>query len=289
MSSKKKNRGGGWKQLFRQYDVVVTQRGGRDVERRMTISQFGLLLSLLTVVCFGVFIATLLLFYSPLKRLTPGYISPDMRRRMVESALRLDSMAEAVGRHQLYVMNIQDILRGEVKLDSVSSIDSLTVLRSEDLMERTEREKVFARRYEEAEKYNLTTQGIRNSDMKGIHFYPPMRGMLADMFNFESHHLGVDIMASSAHQNVCAVLDGTVLMSDYTANNGYTVMLQHVGNIVTVYRHLSAIFYREGDKVKTGESLGIVGVQGDKIQHPYLHFELWHKGTALDPMQYITF
>ena len=289
MSNKKKDKEGFWKQLFRRYDVVITQRGGKDTERRVRASWFSLFLCILAAIFIGAIIATLLLFYSPLKSLTPGYITPEMRRQMIESVLRLDSMSEVMQRHQTYVMNIQDILRGEIKIDSTSTIDSLTILSSKDLMQPTEREKAFNRKYEENERYNLTTQGIRKRDMEGLHFYPPLRGALADSFNPTNHHMGIDIIPTNFHQNVCAVLDGTILMSDYTANNGYTVVLQHVGNIVTIYRHLSALFYSEGEKVKAGQSLGIVGVQGDKMQQPYLHFELWHKGTVLNPTQYITF
>ena len=233
-------------------------------------------------------ITVLLLFYSPLKRLMPGYVSPEVRHQIVETSIRIDSLYEAVQRHQLYVMNIQDILRGEIKVDSITTIDSLTVLRSEDLMERTERENEFVRRYEETEKYNLTSQTLRKSDMEGLHFYPPVRGLLADPFNPADLHFGVDVLVTN-DKNVNAVLDGTVLMSGYTANNGYVVVMQHTGNLVSVYRHLSSILVREGEKVKSGEVLGTAGVQGDKALQPYLHIELWHKGTALDPTQYISF
>ena len=289
MSHKKKERGSFLKQFFQRYDVVITQRGGRDVERRMVTSRFVVSLTFVLGALLVATVTVLLLFYTSLQSFMPGYVSPEIRRQIVDTSLKLDSLSEAVHRQHLYVMNIQDIFRGEVKVDSVSSIDSLTVLRSEHLMERTVREKEFARKYEETEKYNLTSQAQRKSDMEGIHFYPPMRGLLADAFDADNHHLGVDIVASDAHQNVCAVLDGTVLMSDYTAGNGYVVMVQHVGNMVTIYRHLSALFPAEGDKVKAGDALGIVGKQGSKHPQAYMHFELWHKGTALDPMQYITF
>ena len=78
-------------------------------------------------------------------------------------------------------------------------------------------------------------------------------------------------------------------MSGYTANNGFVVVVQHVGNLVTVYKHLSSVLKREGTKVKAGEVLGVAGSQGERMKEPYLHFELWHKGTALDPTQYISF
>ena len=288
MSKKKRDKEGFWEQYFRRYDVIYTRRGGKDIERRISTSRFIISLYVLALVIAIAGITTLLLFYSPLKRLMPGYVSPDVRRQIVESSLRIDSLSDAMNRHRLYVMNIQDILRGEVKIDSVSTIDSLTILRSEDLMERTEREKEFTRKYEENEKYNLTSQTLSKSEMDNLHFFPPTRGMLASPFNPEERHFGVDVTATN-DKNVCAVLDGTILMSGYTANNGYVVVVQHVGNLVTVYKHLSSIFKQESVKVKAGEVLGIAGTQGDKLDSPYLHFELWHKGTALDPTQYISF
>ena len=288
MSKRKKETEGFWRHFFRRYDIIYTQRGGKDVEHRISTSRFLVSLYALGMVLLVAAITVSLLFYTPLKRLMPGYVSPDVRRQIVESSLRIDSLSNAVQRQRLYVMNIQDILRGEVKMDTVSTIDSLTVLRSEDLMERTEREKEFVRKYEENEKYNLTTQALRKSEMENLHFYPPMRGMLAAAFNPDKLHFGIDVAATN-DKNVCAVLDGTVLMSGYTANNGYVAVVQHVGNLVTVYRHLSTLFTSEGAKVKAGEVLGVAGTQGDKMPKPYLHFELWHKGTALDPTQYISF
>ena len=115
-----------------------------------------------------------------------------------------------------------------------------------------------------------------------------MRGLLAEGFHPEEQHLGIDIAATN-DRNVYAVLDGTVLMSGYTADHGYVVMVQHVGNLVTAYKHLSTLLTNEGSKVKAGEVLGIAGTQGDKMKSPFLHFELWHKGIALNPSQYISF
>ena len=288
MSKRKKETDGFWKEYFRRYDVIYTQRGGKDVEHRISTSRFFISLYVVGIVLAVAAITTLLLFFSPLKRLMPGYVSPDVRRQIVESSLRIDSLSDAMQRHRLYVMNIQDILRGEVKIDTVSTIDSLTVLRSEHLMERTEREKEFARKYEESEKYNLISQTLHKSEMEELHFYPPMRGMLAEGFDANTQHFGIDIVATN-DKNVCSVLDGTILMSEYTANDGYVIVVQHVGNLVSIYKHLSSIFNRENIKIKAGEVIGVAGTQGDKIKSPFLHFELWHKGTALDPTQYVSF
>lgn len=289
MSKKKRDNDFFWRKLFRRYDIVATMRGYHDIEHRISMSRFGIALSILAEVLLVATITTVILFYTPLKRFMPGYVSPQQRVQMLDASLRIDSLSEVMMKHQLYVMNLQDILRGEVKVDSINTIDSLTVLRSTDLMKRTERENTFVRQYEENEKYNLTSSALHKSDMDGLHFSTPLRGVLADPYNPADLHFGVDIIATGADVNVSAVLDGTVLMSSYTANNGYVVVVQHVGNLVSIYKHLDSILCREGEKIKVAEVVGTVGSHGTKLSQPYLHFELWHKGTAIDPTQYISF
>ena len=289
MSNKKKNKEGFWQRVFRRYDIVTSQHGYHDVGHRFTVSRFGILLSVVLATLLVIAATTAVLFYSPLKRFMPGYVSPQQRVLLLEASQRVDSLYETVQRHQLYVMNLQDILKGNIKVDSVSSIDSLTVLRSSDLMERTEREVEFVRNYEDTERYNLTSSSIRKSDMEELHFITPLHGMLGEAFNPAAQHYGVDILATGAHQNVTAALDGAVLMSSYTATDGYVIVVQHVSNLVTIYKHLTTIQKYEGDKVKAGEILGTLGKRQGKPSHSYLHVELWHKGTALDPTQYISF
>lgn len=287
MSKRKKKKEGFWQQYFRRYDVVFTQRGGHDVEHRVSTSRFIISLYILALVIAVAAITAVLLFYSPLKTLMPGYVNPMMRKQIVESSLRIDSLNEAVMRHQQYVTNIQSILRGDLKVDSINTLDSLTVLRSADLVERTERETEFVLRYENEEKYNLTAP-VQKNEMDKLHFFPPLRGMIVNPFAPSRLNFGVDVASTNEH-NVNAVLDGTILMSGYTANNGYVVIIQHAGNLVTVYKHLDSILKRESTKIKAGEAVGTIGTKDKAQGDPFLHFELWHKGTALDPAQYISF
>ena len=74
-----------------------------------------------------------------------------IRDRVVENALRVDSLQQLVNRQNLYIMNIQDIFQGKIKADTIHSIDSLTHLREDSLMERTQREAEFRKQYEETE------------------------------------------------------------------------------------------------------------------------------------------
>ena len=44
-----------------------------------------------------------------------------------------------------------------------------------------------------------------------------------------------------------------------------------------------------GDKVKAGDPIAIIGNSSENLKLPHLHFELWYKGSSLDPQEYIRF
>ena len=86
-----------------------------------------------------------------------------------------------------------------------------------------------------------------------------------------------------------ATLDGTVILSTYTAETGYLIEIQHNQDFVSVYKHCGSLLKREGDAVKGGEAIALVGNTGELSTGPHLHFELWHKGRAVNPELYIVF
>lgn len=228
------------------------------------------------------------IYFTPLHRFMPGYLTPQSREQVVNFALRLDSLQEAVVRQNMYVTNLQDIFKGRVRVDSVVSIDSLTALRAADLMERTEQEKEFARMYEETEKYNLTTQASRVGTIVGLNLTCPIRGTLKEMYNPSAQHYGVDVSAD-VKTPVVAALDGVVMLAAYTASEGFVAVVQHNDELVTTYKHMGQLLVQEGRRVRSGEALGVTGSFNEEDTESYLHFELWHKGISLDPTLYIPF
>jgi murein DD-endopeptidase MepM/ murein hydrolase activator NlpD len=240
------------------------------------------LLSAVTVIFL---IASLIIAFTPLRNYLPGYMNSEVREQVVLNALRADSLQWVLERQRMYIMNIQDIISGNVKADSVQSIDSLTIVRSEELMERTQAEDEFRKQYEETERYNLTT--IDNASVvTGLVFFRPTRGMITSAFDANAKHFGIDI-AASPNESVLATLDGTVILATYTAETGYVIQIQHAQNIVSVYKHCGSLLKKVGDTVKAGEAIALVGNTGEKTTGPHLHFELWSKGRALDPSKYI--
>jgi len=66
-------------------------------------------------------------------------------------------------------------------------------------------------------------------------------------------------------------------------------VIQHSQNIVSVYKHNSAILTKTGDYVYAGEPIAIIGETGEYSTGPHLHFELWYEGKPVNPKDYISF
>jgi murein DD-endopeptidase MepM/ murein hydrolase activator NlpD len=88
---------------------------------------------------------------------------------------------------------------------------------------------------------------------------------------------------------ISAALDGTVILAEWTVETGYVIQIQHEHDLVTVYKHNAELFKRQGDKVKAGEPIAIMGNTGKETTGPHLHFELWMNGVSLNPEEYIKF
>jgi len=209
----------------------------------------------------------------------------EARRQMVDDALRIDSIEQVVDMQQRYLKNVQDILLGRVSADTVYSIDSLTRVRRGELMTASERERSFSQAYEEQERYSITAQTQALPGLSTLNLFRPVTGVVTMRFDTQNRHFGVDIAATPG-QSILSVLDGTVMESSYTAQNGYTIIVFHSGNVVSVYKHCAMPLKEEGDRVKAGEVIGSVPLAGES-DNLHLHFELWYAGQPLDPERYI--
>ena len=253
----------------------------------LRVSKLNGLSVLLSVLAVLFLIAACIIAFTPLRNYLPGYMNSEVRSQIVDNALRVDSLQELLNRQNLYIMNIQDIFSGKVPIDSVQTLDSLTAAREDTLMERTRREEEFRRQYEENEKYNLTTI-VSQPDVNGLILYRPTRGMVSDHFNTDKKHFGTDI-AANPNESVLATMDGTVFLSTYTAETGYVIGVQHSQDFVSIYKHCGSLLKKEGDRVKGGEAIALVGNSGTLSTGPHLHFELWYKGHPVNPEKYIVF
>ena len=101
-------------------------------------------------------------------------------------------------------------------------------------------------------------------------------------------HKGIDIAAPTGTK-VYAAGSGKVLKIT-SSDDGYgnCIVIEHGYGFVSRYAHLSGFKIKEGDEVKKGDLIGLVGSTG-RSTGPHLHYEIEKDGEKIDPKKYIKF
>ena len=108
-------------------------------------------------------------------------------------------------------------------------------------------------------------------------------GPRQDPFDGEiREHRGVDIAARRGTP-IYPANDGTVVYAGWHGGHGKTVIVRHEDGSETLYAHADTLLVGEGDRVDTGDKLGLVGSTG-RSTGPHLHFEVRRNGVAIDPL-----
>lgn len=121
----------------------------------------------------------------------------------------------------------------------------------------------------------------------------PNDGAITSGFGWRRHpilgysrfHSGIDFGASYG-STIRAADSGTVIFAGWYGGYGYTVVINHGGNIATLYGHTSKLYVKEGQTVQQGDAIAAVGSTGLSTG-PHLHFEVRKEGEPVDPMVYL--
>ena len=108
---------------------------------------------------------------------------------------------------------------------------------------------------------------------------------LHPLLKVKKMHTGIDIRAPKGAK-VVAGGEGTVSYAGWFGAYGNAVMIEHGGNITTLYAHLSAFTVKEGDTVEKGDQIGKVGTSGLSTGY-HLHFEVRVSGDHVNPWNYL--
>ncbi len=274
-----------WSNFKFKYKLTIINENTLEEVVGIHVSKLNGISVLLTALAILFLIAALIIVFTPLRNYLPGYMNSEIRAQVVANALKVDSLQQLVERQNLYIMNVQDIFNGKIKADTVKSIDLLTTLRKDSLIGYTDREAKFRKEYEETERYNLTNTALR-SKAEGMIFYRPVKGVISKRFSTKNSGIAITPFPK---ESILSVLDGTILLSTYTAETGYIIEVQHNQDFVSIYKHCGSLLKRKGESVKGGEAIALIGKPDQNADPFLLHFELWHKGKAVNPEQYIIF
>lgn len=236
-----------------------------------------------------IFLTVLVIAYTPAKLLIPGYPSGNVRNLMVQNAILADSLEQQIKIRDEYFENIKAIIKGEIPEEAVPEEDTVTAPVDMGEMHMYDHDSLFRQNLlEEQLDLSLGKGETRRTNLAGIHFFTPLQGMISQKFDKTTDHFAVDVVGLP-NSRISAVMEGTVIFADYTVETGYVIYIQHDNNLVSVYKHNSQLLKKVGDHVNAGEVIAFMGNTGELTTGPHLHFELWHKGTPLDPEKHIDF
>jgi len=286
--AKKEQRRGKWRDRFR--FAIFNDTSFEEVWRiRLSRSNALLAAAMLFLLIIG--INTSLIAFTNLREFIPGYPDVAMRRNILMNAILLDSLERELDLRDKYFRDLNDVISGRQPIGQVARRDS-TRDYSNIVFKRSAEDSVLRSRVEQEEQYSLasgTTTPARGTSLASIHFFPPVKGIVSSNFDLRTRHYATDIV-TQPKAVVSSTLDGTVIMTGWTMETGFVMMIQHSNNIVSVYKHNARLLKEMGDRVWAGEAISIVGDSGELYTSgPHLHFELWHNGVPLDPAQYIFF
>jgi murein DD-endopeptidase MepM/ murein hydrolase activator NlpD len=122
----------------------------------------------------------------------------------------------------------------------------------------------------------------------------PINGRLMSGFGHRSDplsgegavHTGIDISAPMG-TGVKATADGIVMRANWNFGYGRCVIVDHGNGYQTLYGHLSRIDVIEGQEIRQGEVVGLVGTSG-KSTGPHLHYEVHVHSTPVNPYRFLS-
>ncbi len=223
----------------------------------------------------------------------PFYKDSESTAFLMQMSETVDSLRLEVLKKDNYVKNIQSIISGEgVYLeDYQKEQDSLAVNQKrspETPFEPSDATLSIIQEMRGAPLEVRTGQPLESSFLGSVYFFPPVKGLVTAIFDPKRDHFGIDIVAKE-NEPVKCIAEGTVIFSSWTLGTGYVVAVQHSGELISIYKHNSVILKNIGETVKGGEIISIIGNTGELTTGPHLHFEIWYKGSPLNPQDLISF
>ena len=277
-----------WDRLKYKYKLSVINETSYEEVFNFRLSQLHVLTALSVLAVILVVLTILLIAFTGLREFIPGYPDGNMRQMIAQNALRVDSLENELLKRDRFFKSIRLVLNGGDTTSLERSREDTARYRNDTIrFQISEQENEFRAAIEERERFNLSL-GMKEQNHDYYHFFPPVEGIVTQSFDEKKRHYGTDIVAK-ANAKVAAVLDGVVIFTDWTVKTGYVIQVQHTNDLISVYKHNSILLKKQGDYVRAGEVLGVVGKTGEESSGPHLHFELWRAGNPLNPENFIKF
>ena len=278
-----------WTHRFRL--IIRNEENLSDVFKlRLTprkIFVLGTLISLFIIV-----LTAMLIAFTPLRVYVPGYTNPveyNLYRKMLT---RVDSIERIYAMQKIYLDNFYNVLNDVVVSEEMNApMEGVSEKKIKDKgkVEQAKKqvndaaEQLFIEITDRSTKVHIPLS--QHVVVPIFSFTMPALGMITKSFSITNRHFGIDI-ENEKGTLVTAVADGVVISTESSEKGGNILVIQHSGNMVSVYKNVDRFFKKASEKVKAGDPVATMGNKGTESQNPYLHFEIWYNGTPINPLDY---
>ncbi|WP_339753648.1 M23 family metallopeptidase [uncultured Winogradskyella sp.] len=288
MAKEKKKKKKFAKKLLHKYRLVILNEDTFEERFAIKLTRLNVfILTSISAICLVV-LTILLIAYTPLREYIPGYSSAKLKKEASLLNYKTDSLVKELELNKRYYASIRKVLTGDVSTVDFNR-DSIIAAAQNDIdifqVTTNKEDSLLREKVEKEDKYNLFEF---SGDKSNYVLFPPVNGTISDGYNIEEKHFAVDVVVTT-NTPVKATADGTVIFAEWTVETGYVVIIEHNQELISVYKHNSAITKSQGDLVKAGEVIAMSGNSGELTTGPHLHFELWSKGYPVNPTNFIDF
>ena len=255
-------------------------------------------------ICFSlllIMLTTFLIAFTPLRYYIPGYTNPQDLRNYQEMTVRIKSLENEYTINQEYMEMLTHVLNEDTTEEDNGNVKewNRAALEKENIpVEETEqRKKAYETLDEEVEMIYAKISEIpanagvsvplsQKINNRTPFLLPPTYGMVISEFDMTQKKYGI-MIKNVKNTIVNSVAEGTVIYAGFDPKNGNTIVIQHTGNMITVYKNNQSLLKSTGAKVKTGEPVAKMGNMDFHSQDGILIFEIWYHGIPVNPLDYI--
>ncbi len=283
-----------WKTRYRLVFSNEDTHEQRFVVRRITIQKIVVTVVLAAFVV--IVLTSILIAFTPLRVYIPGYTSQKDYKVYKQTAARIDSLEKIVEQNQNYIDNFITMLNekvpgvDEVDEEATDEPNTHTTVRDKKRMAEAdglieEAEMILGRLSEDNSASNVPS--LERAKISSLSIFPPALGTVTKVFDASKNHYGIDI-SSSRNTLITSVADGVVIAANYSATDGYVIIVQHPGNLISIYKRNASLLKQVGARVHSGEAIAHMGQSGpSEGKSVHLHFELWYNGFPINPLDYL--
>ncbi|MCP3658828.1 MAG: M23 family metallopeptidase [Bacteroidetes bacterium] len=286
--------------LKEKYQVILRNSENFEEKNIVSFNYYKLIFIVFAFIFFSISTSTFIIRKVFGKWIDPAYIEVENEKKLNKFNKIINLLENKINIQTEFINQIQE----KLKNNNVENIDE-EIDRFEKMNEKVKKLNSLKKDYEEkistndnefdkADKYIRANKELEIKNLEklnsisGISFFAPINGVITSKLNHSSGHYGIDIVAKK-NEPIKSIAEGIVVFSDWTAEGGNVIIIQHKKNLLSIYKHNSQLLKREGNFVKKGDAIAIIGNSGEFSTGPHLHFEMWYNGSPIDPEEYIVF